>query len=231
MTDWDSEEWTYSVKRLVDWASTVDSEQPLMLMVRHSHREVMHTHEAVMQQELTELGKRISTELGKRIPTVRKAQIFHSYISRCYQTAEAISSGFSSVGGEVLSMDPDRTLTGPNTDDVTVWKNLWPDGENVTDFANNWIDGKFGQRIESFEEFGAELIDNTVKRLLSTKGNIMQIHATHDLSLMCTKRILFDRALTLDDREPFLGGIGITVEDSIPILFVKGKTSAIDPVQ
>lgn len=228
MSEWESEEWTYSVRQLVDWAATVDSEQPLMLMVRHSHREVMFTHEAVMEQGLTELGMRMSREMGKRMPITRKAQLFHSYISRCVQTAEFISKGFSSVGGEVLSIEPDRTLTGPFASDQTVWKNLQPDGQNVTDFVNKWRDGEFDGKLESFDEFTNELKKNTVQRFLSIENNLMQIHATHDLSLMCTKRILFNRPLKLDDREPFQGGIGVTIEKGTPILFVSGETITLD---
>jgi hypothetical protein len=120
---------------------------------------------------------------------------------------------------------------GPSAEDPTVWKELWPDGENVTDFVNRWSGGKFGKRIESFEDFGAELIENTVMRLLSTEDNLMQIHVTHDLSQMCTLRILFGRELVKDDREPFLGGIGITIEEGVPILFVKGETVALEQFQ
>lgn len=224
MTEWESEEWAYSAKRLIDWIKTIDSDQPIMLMLRHSHREVMHTHAAVMEQGLTNLGRRMSFELGKRLPAERNVHLFHSFILRCYETAEEISKGFTSVGGEVLEIEPERTLMGPNTLDPEIWKELWPDGENVTDFVNRWASGEFHNRLEPFNEFGEELIEKTVKRLLASEDNAMQVHVTHDLSQMCTLRILFDRALVGKDREPFLGGVGITIEDKNPILFAKGKT-------
>jgi len=223
MTEWESEEWTHSARRLIEWVNAQDSEQPIMLMFRHSHREVMHNHQAVMEQGLTDLGRRMSSELGKRLPIYRKAQIFHSFILRCYETAEDISNGFTSEGGEVLNIDPERTLMGPNTIDSEVWKELMPDGQNVTDFVNRWAESEFENRLEPFEEFGRELIKKTVERLLSTEDNSMQIHVTHDLSQMCTLRILFDRPLVKEDREPFLGGIGITLKNRKPTLFVKGE--------
>lgn len=231
MTEWDLEEWTDSVKRVLDWVDTVNSEQPLMLIFRHSHREVMHTHEAVMEQGLTELGKKMSIELGKRIPAVRDAEIYYSFILRCYETAEGISNGFESVGGNVRIMDPERTLMGPNTIDSEVWKELSPDGQNVTDFVNRWSDGEFENRLESFNEFGGALIKHTLKRLLATEDNSVHIHVTHDLSQMCTLRILFDRPLVEKDREPFLGGVGATIEDGRPILFVKGEFYPIDGIE
>ncbi len=231
MTEWESEEWTYSARRLIDWVKTIDSEKPIMLMFRHSHREVMHTHQAVMEQGLTDLGRRMSIELGKRLPTNRKAQIFHSFILRCYETAEDISNGFGSEGGEVLNIDPERTLMGPDTIDSEVWKELMPDGQNVTDFVNRWVEGEFENRLEPFEKFGRELIKNTVGRLISTGDNSMQIHITHDLSQMCTLRILFDRPLVKEDREPFLGGIGVIRENRKPVLFVKGEIYHLDDFQ
>lgn len=227
MTEWDTEEWTYSAKQLIDWASTIDSKQPLMLMVRHSHRELLRTYEDTMGAGLTELGKRVSVEMGKKIPTTRKAHIFLSVVPRCYETAEAISEGFSEEGGEIIDMDPLPTLIGPEYSDRTVWSNLHPNGENVTEFVNKWADGEF-EGIEPFDEFKVRLIDDTVKRFLSLRDNQMHIHVTHDLALMCTKRILLDRALTRDDREPFLGGIGLNMENGVPLLFVAGS---IEPLE
>lgn len=228
MTEWDSEEWTYGAKQLVDWAATIDFEQPLMLMVRHSHREILHTYEDTMGGGLTELGRRVSVEMGRRIPTKRKAHIFLSVVPRCYQTAEAISEGFSAEGGEVIDMDPLPTLIGPEYSDRAVWQNLHPNGENVTEFVNSWADEEY-EGIEPFSEFKVRLMEDTLKRLLSVKDNLMQIHVTHDLAMMCTKRILFDRALTRDDREPFLGGLGATMTESGVALFVAGNSITIHP--
>ena len=226
MTEWDTEEWTYSAKQLLDWASTINSEQPLMLMVRHSHRGILRTYEDTMNAGLTDLGKRVSVEMGKRIPVTRKAHIFLSVVPRCYETAKAISEGFSEEGGEIIDMDPLPTLIGPEYadryTDRTVWRNLHPNGENVTEFVNKWADGEF-EGIEPFDKFKVRLIDDTVKRFLSLRGNQMHIHVTHDLALMCTKRILLNRALTRDDRVPYLGGLGVTQIKSVAELFVDGE--------
>ena len=222
MTEWDTEEWTHSAKQLIEWVSTIDSKQPLMLMVRHSHRDILRTYEDTMGAGLTELGKRVSVEMGKRIPPTRKAHIFLSVVPRCYETAEAISKGFSEEGGEIIDMDPLPTLIGPEYTDRTVWSNLHPNGENVTEFVNKWADGEF-EGIEPFDEFKVRLIDDTVKRFLSLRDNQMHIHVTHDLALMCTKRILLDRSLTRDDRVPYLGGLGVTQIKSVAELFVDGE--------
>ena len=223
MTDWDTEEWTYGAKELIDWTTTINSEQPLLLMIRHSHRGILRTYEDTMGQGLTDLGKRVSVELGRKIPVNRKAHIFLSVVPRCYQTAEAIVEGFSAEGGEVLDMDPLPTLLGPEFTDRTVWDNLHPNGENVTEFVNSWSNNEF-EGIEPFDKFSVRLMGDTVKRLLAVEDNMMHIHVTHDLAMMCTKRILFDRPLTREDRVPFLGGLGITLKNDVLTLFV-GRSS------
>ncbi|MFW9844440.1 MAG: histidine phosphatase family protein [Candidatus Thorarchaeota archaeon] len=227
MNEWDSEDWTYDARQLLDWISTVDSEQSILLMVRHSHREKLHNYHDTMNAGLTDLGKRLSQEMGNRIPTERKAHIFLSVVPRCYETAEAISIGFSKRGGEVIDMDPLPTLIGPEYSDKDVWVNLNSNGENVTEFVNRWADNEF-EGIEPFNEFSIRLMDDTVKRLLAVKDNTMHIHVTHDLAMMCAKRILFDRPLTRQDRVPYLGGLGLAVKNGKPILFASGMTTILD---
>jgi len=56
----------------------------------------------------------------------------------------------------------------------------------------------------------------------------MHVHVTHDLSLMAAKRMLFERPLVWQDREPFLGGLGMTLKENNPILFVDGEEIEID---
>ena len=227
MTEWDSEEWTYDAKQLIDWATSVDSELPLLLMIRHSHREMLHNYNDTMNVGLTDLGKRLSREMGCRIPTERNTHIFLSVVPRCLQTAEAIADGFKSVGGEVVDMDALSTLIGPEFTDRAIWNNLHPNGDNVTEFVNEWAANNF-EGIEPFNEFSVRLMEDTMKRLLAVKDNMMHIHVTHDLAMMCTKRILFNRPLTRDDRVPYLGGLGITVKDGVPKFFAAGTTTTPD---
>ncbi|MDH4213046.1 MAG: phosphoglycerate mutase family protein [Candidatus Thorarchaeota archaeon] len=227
MNNWDKVEWTASARNLVDWAIRQDMNRPLMLLIRHSHRDVLRDHQDMLSGGLTTLGKQFSIEMGRRLPVARRAHIFFSIVPRCYQTAEAIAEGFSEQGGEIIDMDPLPTLVRPEYTESDVWKNLNPNGENVTDFVNRWAEGKF-EGIESFDDFKVRLMDDTLKRLLSVDEPQLHIHVTHDLSLMSAKRTFFDRALTLEDRESYLGGIGVTIIGSTPTLYTSGKTMPIE---
>lgn len=228
MSDWENEEWTASARHLVEWATKQDKNQPLMLLIRHSHREELRNHQEMLSEGITELGKQLSKEMGQRLPLSRPAHFFFSIVPRCYETAEAMAEGFSEQGGEIIDMDPLPTLVRPEYTQQEVWKNLNPNGENVTEFVNRWADGEF-VGIEPFDQFKIRLMDDTVKRLLSLNKPELHIHVTHDLSLMSAKRTFFDRALGWQDREPYLGGVGVTITGSTPTLYLQGRTQPIRP--
>jgi broad specificity phosphatase PhoE len=228
MTDeqtWDNQEWVYSAKKILEWIAVVPKEQPLMFLVRHSHRETLQNHDEMVSGGLTELGKKMSLELGKRIPRSGKMHIYTSFIPRCFETAEAIAEGFTLQGGEVIDIDPLPSLVGPQVVEEEVWRNLHPDGRNIVDFVNIWVDGGFGKRMELFDDYKDRLIADTIKRLTSLKENIMHVHVTHDLAMMSAKRILLKRPLVPEDREPYLGGLGVTNTGSKMVLNIAGKSS------
>jgi broad specificity phosphatase PhoE len=221
---WENLEWVYSAKKVLDWMTTVPENQPIMFLVRHSHRETLQDHDEMVSGGLTELGKKMSFELGKRIPRKGKMHIYTSFVPRCFETAEAIGDGFSHRGGELVDIDPLPTLVGPQIIEEEVWKNLHPDGRNVTDFVNTWVDGGFGKRMEEFADYKSRLMDDTIKRLSQEQGDVVQIHVTHDLAMMSAKRILLNRKLELEDREPYLGGIAMTLIGSDATLYINGET-------
>ena len=229
--DWKTKKWTARARQLIQWIAKTDPEKPVMVLIRHSHRGVMSHHSDMLSVGLTPLGKAMSVEMGKRFPVTRKSHIFFSIVPRCYETAEAISQGFIQAGGEVIDMDSLPTLVRPEYTDDNVWKNLNPNGDNVTEFINRWADGEFEGGIEPFDEFQVRLLDDTLRRFISLKENQLHIHVTHDLSLMSAKRALTRRALTRDDREPFLGGIAVAYQNSRLHLFMGGESEELPASQ
>ena len=227
MSSWKQEDWLFSAKRILTWIENMDPTQPVLLLLRHSHRDTLNDHTEMLGAGLTNLGKEVSVEMGKKLPTSRKAHFFFSIVPRCYETAEALAQGFSEIGGEIIDMDPLPTLVRPEYTDQDVWKNLHPNGENVTDFVNRWADGEF-EGIEKFNDFTKRLMDETLRKLIASQEPVMHVHVTHDLSLMAAKRMLFERPLVWQDREPFLGGLGMTLKENNPILFVDGEEIEID---
>lgn len=221
---WDTLDWVYSAKKMLEWMTSVPQEQPVMLLVRHSHRETLEDYDQMTYGGLTELGKQMSFELGKRIPRKGKMHIYTSFVPRAAETAEAIGEGFTQQGGEVIDIDPLPSLATPQINDVAFWLNLHPDGKNITDLVNTWVNGGYGDLIEPFDDYRNRLLGDTVKRLISQEENIMHVHSTHDFALMSAKRMLLKRPLLLEDREPYLGNLGVTKTDSELLLYVNGKT-------
>lgn len=208
-SEWESLDWLSSARTLVEWTAAIDLKNPIALVVRHSHRATLADYKQMVTGGLTELGKRTSFELGKRLPTKRFASVFTSFVPRCAETAEYVRKGFTDAGGSASDIESLGTLFGPEYSEEKVWGNLQPDGRNVTEFVNKWADGQLGEGIEPFDRFQSRLHTDTVSRLVATRDSAMHIHVTHDLSLMSLKRSLLGRPLTVLDREPYLGGIGL----------------------
>ena len=216
----DSEEWTVSAKNILQWASTIDSNKSIMLILRHSHRETLRDHSQMGSAGLTELGKQMSVEVGRRIPSGRPMELFTSFVPRAYETAEGISEGYSEIGGEVIDINLLPSLVSPQILNPEIWGKLHPDGKNITEYVNQWVNGEFEGFIEPFEEFQTKLMGDTVKRLTEAKEKTIYVCTTHDFTLMSAKRMFLGRNLVHEDREPFLGGLGITPDGSDLELFI-----------
>jgi broad specificity phosphatase PhoE len=154
----------------------------------------------------------MSSEMGRRLAVKHPIRIFYSFIPRSSQTAEELANGLKENGGEIVEFESIAILVMPEFCDEAVWDNLQPDGKNVTEFVNRWADGEFGDMIESFEEYRIRLLETTLERLKKETGPMLHIHVSHDLALMAFKRILLQRPIDENDREPFQGGICTTFD-------------------
>jgi broad specificity phosphatase PhoE len=225
--NWDTDSWITNVKNILEWTSKFKPTNSLMILLRHSHRETLRNHQDMASAGLTELGKQVAVEVGKRIKPERPMDIYTSFVPRCFETAEMIAEGYSGIGGEVIDINPLPTLAAPQILDQDVWKELHPNGENVTDYVNRWVDGEFEKRIEAFEDYRVRFMADTIERLTKTNETVIYVHITHDLALMSAKRMLLERALEYEDREPFLGGLGVAKTDSGLELFIGSSNSSI----
>ncbi|MBD3408144.1 MAG: hypothetical protein GF411_18630 [Candidatus Lokiarchaeota archaeon] len=209
---WNQIDWLTNARELVNWIQERSSDDRIMLFLRHSHREVIKDHSEQFNTGLTDLGKNMAYEMGTRLPTNFPTKIWFSFVPRCYETAEEISQAIEERGGKIIEKDNLPILVAPEFNDEAVWENLQPDGKNVHEFVNKWAEGEFGNMIQNFDEYREILLGDTLERLKKEETPMFHIHVTHDLAIMALKRILVDEPLTSQDREPFLGGIGITIK-------------------
>jgi broad specificity phosphatase PhoE len=176
---------------------------------------------------LTEMGRRMSFEVGRRISSGRPMELYTSFVPRAYETAECIGEGYSEIGGEAAEVELLPTLVSPHILNPEVWLHLHPDGQNITDYVNSWVKGEFEGYIEPYEDYRTKFMNDTVGRLVASEGNVIYIYTTHDFTLMSAKRMFLDRNLDYDDREPFLGGLGLTLSDSGVEVFIGSANRAI----
>jgi broad specificity phosphatase PhoE len=210
--DWQKIDWLASARNLTEWVNQRPPDERVMIFLRHSHREVIQDHSTQFSTGLTEIGKRMSREMGRRLAAKKPMRIFFSFIPRSHQTAEEIANGLNENDGEIVEFESIAILVMPEFCDEAVWDNLQPDGKNVTEFVNRWADGEFGDMIESFEEYSFRLLETTMGRLKKETDPALHIHVSHDLALMALKRILLQRPIDENDREPFQGGICTTID-------------------
>ncbi|MFO7836999.1 MAG: histidine phosphatase family protein [Candidatus Thorarchaeota archaeon] len=223
---WYSVEWLDSARNIVEWTKETSAGVQAVLLLRHSHRERLNNHKEMMGAGLTELGRNTSYEMGRRLQVTGNVRILTSFISRCYETAKHLAEGLSEQEYTVDDIDPLPALVGPENAMDVVSRELHPDGENVTEFVNNWANGEYDREMESFGSYLKRLDEGIFKNLDSIKTTVTSLNITHDLTLMTAKRAILGEPLSRSNREPYLGGIAIRTSDSaLEILF--GNTARI----
>lgn len=221
---WYSVEWLDSARNIVEWTKGRSSADRTVLLLRHSHRERLNNHEEMMGAGLTDLGRKTAYEMGCRLRVGNNIHISTSFISRCYETAEHLADGLAEQGYTVDTIDTLPALVGPENAMDVVSRELHPDGENVTEFINNWAHGRYDGEMESFGDYLDRLYITVFNNLGALEAGCMSINITHDLTLMTAKRAILGEPLSQSDREPYLGGIALRTRNSgIEILFGRKK--------
>ncbi len=206
---WNDTSWLTNARMLLAWLRAQSPREVVLLILRHSHRAQIDSHDVTLAAGLTDIGRITSYEMGRRLPTDRPVRFFTSFVPRCFETAEMMAQGLRDAGGEFIDIDPLPVLVMPEYTDRMVWAELQPDGLNVHEFVNRWADGEFTGRVQDLQEYGAHLFAETVERAINAGPSELHIHVTHDLAIMVMKRLVLGRALQRDDRENYLGGLGI----------------------
>ncbi|MBS3794915.1 MAG: histidine phosphatase family protein [Candidatus Thorarchaeota archaeon] len=221
---WYSVEWLNSARNIAEWTKETPAGVRTVLLLRHSHRERLNNHEEMMGAGLTDLGRKTAYEMGCRLRVGSNVHISTSFISRCYETAEHLAEGLAEQGYTMDSIDTLPALVGPENAMDVISRELHPDGENVTEFINNWSHGRYDGEMESFRGY-LNRLDTTVFNDLETlEAGGTSINITHDLTLMTAKRAILGEPLSRSNREPYLGGIAVRTRDSgIEILFGRKK--------
>jgi len=221
-SDWHTLDWLNDARRLIRWTRKQNNNNPLMLVVRHSHREDSTDVQKLLKKRLTELGHQMAFCFGKELPSNRILKIFYSSHPRCHETAQEISKGFVSVGGTASLVSDIRILLGPQGSGDIIGNEMLSLGG--PEFVRRWTVGKLSKEaIEPIKNFGAVFVKETLGRLHGSTVDSLHIHVTHDLVLMGARNILFGTIPNNENWTPYLGGFGIVLADDVIHAFEGGR--------
>jgi broad specificity phosphatase PhoE len=225
---WLELEWLEDARNLIDWAKDVESENQVILFVRHSHRLHSDDQNKLLHMKLTPLGHEMAKQFGQHLPNRGVLEVFHSEHPRCVETAQGIVEGYKSNNQIALIGGAIRELLGPLVH-TSIGDELIDFG--IDGFINKWAKGKFPlSQIERLEDYGTRLWEKTVLQVNVAKKAKLLVHVSHDLVLMSMRRAVLGVEAMKENWIPFLGGFGLTkIDDSFQWFEAGRLTKVLSP--
>ncbi len=218
--NWSDLKWLEGARRLLKWLNTVKEDLPVLLLIRHSHRTAITSLDEMRATGITDMGRAAAQEFGRRLPNTRQLELYHSFVSRCKETAESIAEGFRTIGGTVRNIVSTDLLVGPNVTDERIWDHLGTDGDNVVSFVNMWHQSKFTpEQMETRDSFSRRISEVIIQGLKRATRGTLQIYVTHDVFLISTRSVLVTDYLVPGARPTYLGGYGLVFDNNRLLLF------------
>lgn len=187
--EWESLDWLSEPRRLLKWTHQVNSRAPMMLVIRHSHREDSNNVQELRMKELTPLGHRMALKFGENLPLGRHVRIFYSSHVRCVQTASNIAEGYRATGGKADLISDIRVLLGPFGSGQKIAEQMMEGGGAA--FVIKWSERQLSaDTIESIELFRDRFTAEIVGRFALAKTHELQVYVTHDLVIMGARLVL-----------------------------------------
>jgi len=223
--EWESFEWLSETRQLLKWVNQVNVRTPMMLVVRHSHREESNNVQELRMKELTPLGHRMAMRFGEKLPFGRDIKLFYSSHVRCVQTARDIAEGYRSIGGSTELVSDIRVLLGPFGSGQKIAEQIMEGGGAA--FVIKWSEGQLSaDTIEPIELFRDRFIAEIVGRFALAKTHELQVHVTHDLVIMGARLVLLKTQPTGSNWSRFLGGFGAAFDGGGVCVFEDGQARA-----
>ena len=207
---WKMNEWLNNAKQLLAWIRSQRESHPLVLVIRHSHREDSKDAHELSKMRLTDLGHRMAFCFGKKLPSNREVEISHSGHPRCQETAFGICKGYTEVGGDAKLVSVSQVNLVPQAGKNRISNEMVKLGG--VEFIKRWVNGNLSDDvIISIEKFRDSFLEGIFVQLRKSV-NSFHIHVTHDLHIMTLRNILFSTILSGANWIPYLGGFGIILK-------------------
>jgi hypothetical protein len=206
---WNNIEWLEQAKVLIENLMHFPSDQKIIIIIRHSERELLSSLKKNSDLQLTSTGFLVSRLFGQNLPRNRRIRLFHSDRDRCRDTAHEILNGFREIGGI-------GTICG-NLEPLFTFKfkkGFFKErfkSDSLLEIINKWIVGYYSpEDIESLPDYCQYAASIIWSKLNEISPGDIDIHVTHESLLMFLRTGWF--GLDPNKKWPnFLGGFAFSL--------------------
>ena len=231
----ESVEWSRPALSLLSHCAELDQGRPAIMHVRHTERTSLEHGGASGDDMLsTPSGVEAAKEFGVRLPSDRRYRLYHTYVQRARETAEAIRDGIVSRGGsaEIVEVVPfmysiDRVAVIRYLNKVR--ERCGSEAETSVVFTNDWLAGLVtppGCILPSYD-FARTVADYTLRKLESATPDTLDIYVSHDTYVGSVMFHWFGVPVHQDGID-FLDGFLLQLEDNGMIVWYRNKRMASD---
>jgi hypothetical protein len=163
-----------TLNQIIDYTQT---QHPFAMVIRHSIREEVKDITQSALALLTGEGKALAKNFGEQLPTDKKIRLFHSQVTRCKETAEAIAQGFKGISASITEHP---YMTGFYLHD---YKPVLKDAAQIGsfEFMKRWFDGAYNEAwIMNALEARNYMTDSVLKNF---DTNFLDLYITHDWNI------------------------------------------------
>ena len=227
--EWSVLDWLNDARHLINWVEEQNMNTPLILVIRHSHREDSANAEELSKKLITDLGHRLAFCFGQKLPSRREVELYYIGLPRCRETAQEICQGYIKTGGKATLVTGIQINLVPQGSEDKICDEMVKGGS--VEFIKRWIDGKISSEIiMPSEEFRKVLLKETLGCTTGVSSNSLHIYVTHDLHVMTLRSMLFRTTPSTENWTPYLGGFGMALKNNEVYGFSVGKEIILDNV-
>jgi hypothetical protein len=226
----ESVEWSEPALSLLNHCAELYPSRPAIMHVRHTERTSLEHGGASGDDMLsTSSGIAAAFEFGVKLPDDRRYRLYHTYVQRARETAEAIRDGIISRGGsaEIAWIVPYRysiDREAVNRYLSKVRKRCVSEATTSVVFTNDWLAGLVTPPscILSSYEFARTVAEYTLRKLESATADTLDIYVSHDTYVGSVMFHWFGVPVHLDGVD-FLDGFLLQLEDDEMVVWFRDK--------
>lgn len=221
-------DWSREILNIVSELSHINSNENIMVFLRHSERYDYPGFEDKIKASLTPEGIKAAKELGLILPKSRKYRIYHSKIERCANTANLIYQSLNNdlktgnKAGNACINGYLPTLTEFHVDKNEFKKYIQRDASN---FVRNWLAGYYNPKyFESALHYAKRAAKELFNIHQSAQKGSTDLFISHDVNIITLRAVW--TGIFPGPSDPwieFLGGFILKLKPEYMEIYYEGK--------